>query len=133
MHFIDKTRNKEFSILANFIAKMFNCELIDNEFIKPVDCPGCEKHYQMSCKIVPEYLRKCDLKLENRSFVMIEKYFPLAERIRNLAIYEDDVWVISYPKCGTTWCQEMVWLLNNNLDFEKAKKIEQIDRFPFLE
>jgi Na+/alanine symporter len=34
---------------------------------------------------------------------------------------------------GTTWTQEMVWLLANNLDYEKARRIPQIHRFPFLE
>jgi len=34
---------------------------------------------------------------------------------------------------GTTWTQEMVWLIANNLDFEKARRIPQTHRFPFLE
>ena len=32
-----------------------------------------------------------------------------------------DVWVVTPPKCGTTWTQEMVWLLANDLDYEGAK------------
>ena len=33
---------------------------------------------------------------------------------------------------GSTWAQEMIWLLGNNLDFEGAKQIQQI-RSPLLE
>lgn len=64
---------------------------------------------------------------------MIETYLPLAERVRNFQVFEDDVWVVTFPKCGTTWTQEMVWLLNNGLNFERAKKLSLDERFPFLE
>uniref|UniRef100_A0A182PB44 Sulfotransferase domain-containing protein n=1 Tax=Anopheles epiroticus TaxID=199890 RepID=A0A182PB44_9DIPT len=48
-------------------------------------------------------------------------------------VYPDDVWVISYPKSGTTWAQEMVWLICNNLNFEAARAESLRTRFPFLE
>ncbi|KAL1115994.1 hypothetical protein AAG570_005489 [Ranatra chinensis] len=53
--------------------------------------------------------------------------------IRDFKVRPDDVWVISYPKCGTIWTQEMVWLLGNNLDYDTAKKQLIYQRFPFLE
>jgi hypothetical protein len=34
---------------------------------------------------------------------------------------------------GTTWVQEIVYLIKNNLDFDKAKASVLEDRFPFLE
>jgi hypothetical protein len=34
---------------------------------------------------------------------------------------------------GTTWTQELVWLIANGLDYEKARCIPQMQRFPFLE
>ena len=34
---------------------------------------------------------------------------------------------------GTTWVQEIVYLLKNNLNFEKAKEKVLEDRFPYLE
>ena len=55
------------------------------------------------------------------------------ERIKNMEIFEDDIWVITFPKCGTTWTQEIVWLLNNNLDYEAARNTFIDVRFPFIE
>ena len=47
-----------------------------------------------------------------------------------MPIFQDDIFIITPPKCGTTWTQEIVWLLLNNL--EKPKK-NQFYRIPFLE
>ncbi|EDS40939.1 estrogen sulfotransferase [Culex quinquefasciatus] len=51
----------------------------------------------------------------------------------NFQVKSDDVWIASYPKSGTTWVQEMVWLICNDLDFEKARTTVIRDRSPFLE
>jgi len=45
----------------------------------------------------------------------------------------DDVWVVTPPKCGTTWMQELVWLVCNGLDTATADRVPQVYRFPFLE
>jgi hypothetical protein len=34
---------------------------------------------------------------------------------------------------GTTWTQELVWLIANDLDYETARRIPQMQRFPFFE
>lgn len=65
--------------------------------------------------------------------LMTRNYRNYAERILNLEVRKDDVWVVTFPKCGTTWTQEMVWLLGNNLDFEKAKEEYLYKRFMFLD
>ena len=41
--------------------------------------------------------------------------------IKSFPIYEDDIWIVTFPKCGTTWMQELVWLLINNVDVEGSK------------
>lgn len=38
----------------------------------------------------------------------------------------------SFLNQGSTWAQEMIWLLGNNLDFEGAAKVQQM-RSPLLE
>lgn len=70
---------------------------------------------------------------EIKKFVMFEEFQNSYEDIKNMEVFEDDVWVISFPKCGTTWLQEMVWLINNGLNFNVAKEQKLANRFPFLE
>jgi len=55
------------------------------------------------------------------------------KEISELSVREDDVWISSFPKCGTTWTQEMVWNIVNSLDFKTAKTTSLEERVPFLE
>ncbi len=39
-----------------------------------------------------------------------------------------------YPKSGTTWVEEIVWLLVNNLDYEQSKQRSHFyDRITFID
>lgn len=63
---------------------------------------------------------------------------PIDFKLRFKEFYEfnvkdDDVYVVTFPKCGTTWMQEATWLLVNNLDFEQAKTIDLKQRSVFME
>lgn len=44
------------------------------------------------------------------------------ERIYNFELREDDIWIVTYPKCGTTWTQELVWMMVNDVDIEGGKE-----------
>ncbi|XP_078044572.1 sulfotransferase 1E1 isoform X1 [Augochlora pura] len=61
------------------------------------------------------------------------RYIEQGKGFYNFKARSDDTWVLSYPRSGTTWTQELVWLLANNLDIERAKKQLLAERFPFLE
>ena len=50
-------------------------------------------------------------------------YLGYEKEIRELEVRSDDVWISSFPKCGTTWTQEMVWNIMNNVDLDTAKSI----------
>ncbi|XP_044759626.1 sulfotransferase 1E1-like isoform X2 [Coccinella septempunctata] len=78
---------------------------------------------------------------ERTGFIQVGKkkwFFPSGYRDQaadfyNFEVRESDVWIVTFPRSGTTWTQEMVWLLANNLDYEKAAEIPLVVRFPFLE
>lgn len=64
---------------------------------------------------------------------MPETHRKYAKLIRSFDIRSDDTFVLGFPKSGTSWLQEMIWLLCNDLNYTKAKKMSQMFRFPLLE
>lgn len=102
---------------------MFNIEALDCELTKKLENPFMHDYVKISLKDDP------------KKFCILSQHFVdnYMEKIKNMEVYEDDVWVITFPKCGTTWTQEMVWMLGNNLDYETSMKIPLDDKFPFME
>lgn len=78
---------------------------------------------------------------EGEGFVQVgdQKWTFPAEYERSAAdIYQfsprpDDVWIMTFPRSGTTLCQELIWLLKNNLDTKKSAEIDIHAKAPFLE
>ncbi|XP_073836856.1 sulfotransferase 1 family member D1-like [Musca autumnalis] len=62
-----------------------------------------------------------------------KRFDTVLEEVYNYEVREDDVFIVTYIKCGTTWMQETAWLLLNNLDFEKSKELSQTARSPFID
>ncbi|XP_046418746.1 luciferin sulfotransferase-like [Neodiprion fabricii] len=81
-------------------------------------------------KTFTNYFRTAYIKVDG--CILPENYKQFADAIENFEVRDDDIWVCSYPKTGTTWTQEMVWSIANNLNFERAK-IPLPERFPYLE
>lgn len=51
--------------------------------------------------------------------VLPKSFAPHAHEFRDFHVRKDDIWVLSFPKSGTTWIQNIVWQLKNGLDFTK--------------
>ncbi|KAK7873232.1 hypothetical protein R5R35_011312 [Gryllus longicercus] len=66
-------------------------------------------------------------------YVLKAMYADSVQAVKNFHVRDDDVYIVTPRKCGTTWTQEMVWLLMNNLDFETAMKTNLLQRSPYLE
>ncbi|XP_068242959.1 sulfotransferase 1C4-like [Palaemon carinicauda] len=62
------------------------------------------------------------------------RFQKVADRIYNFQHKKSDVVVMTWPKCGTTWTQEIVWTMMNspNLDHPDAKS-PILARSPFIE
>jgi len=54
------------------------------------------------------------------------------DKVRNIKVRPDDVWVVTHPKCGTTWTQEMTWHIMNGVKLEETKK-DLFERSPFID
>ncbi|KAH8300635.1 hypothetical protein KR018_000478 [Drosophila ironensis] len=61
------------------------------------------------------------------------KFKDEAERYYNFEARPDDVWIATVPRSGTTWTQELIWLVANKLNFEEAQRRPLTERFPFFE
>ena len=52
------------------------------------------------------------------------------DKLKGLTLRSDDVWIVSYPKAGTTWTQYIVHLIHNGGEDDR-KKIS--DTVPWIE
>ncbi len=66
-------------------------------------------------------------------FVLFAGYKDFVDTIYNFKVRSDDVFVCTHPRSGTTWTQEIVWLICNDLDYETASAEVLNKRFPYLE
>ncbi|KAJ8977002.1 hypothetical protein NQ317_003428 [Molorchus minor] len=85
-------------------------------------------------KTTGEFMDSVRVFTEKTTFKAFKYYPDHAETIYNFTVRPDDVWVLTYPKSGTTLTQEMVWLIaNGEKGYEIAEKVPLVLRFPFLE
>ncbi|XP_055913382.1 sulfotransferase 1B1-like [Eupeodes corollae] len=61
------------------------------------------------------------------------EYKNKAEAFANFEVRQDDIWVVTYPKCGTTWTQEMTWMLAHDLNFKESNSVDIAERSIFFE
>ena len=57
----------------------------------------------------------------------------LAEIARRFIPRPTDVHIVTYPKAGTSWIQEVVWLVNHNADTASSSKVPSSQRTVYIE
>ena len=56
------------------------------------------------------------------------------KKIWNMKPRPDDIWLVTYPKCGTTMSQELLWQMSRGCDVNSEEsKTQLFSRSPFLE
>ncbi|XP_050678451.1 sulfotransferase 1A1-like isoform X1 [Leptidea sinapis] len=68
-----------------------------------------------------------------KGYFFPHKFKEEAESYYNMEIRPTDIFVTSYPRSGTTWTQELVWMVANDLDYATSDAIPLTERYPFLE
>ncbi|XP_015516478.1 luciferin sulfotransferase-like [Neodiprion lecontei] len=72
------------------------------------------------------------VRVEPGSCLLPPQYALYGPKIRDMEIREDDVWLVSYPRTGSHWVQEMAWCIGNDFDYEQAQTLLVL-RNPLLE
>ncbi|XP_041977630.1 sulfotransferase family cytosolic 1B member 1 [Aricia agestis] len=68
-----------------------------------------------------------------KGYFLPHQFRQEAAKIYNMEIRPTDVFVCSYPRSGTTWTQELVWMVANDLDYATSDAVPLTNRYPFLE
>ncbi|XP_013145972.1 PREDICTED: estrogen sulfotransferase-like [Papilio polytes] len=58
-----------------------------------------------------------------KGYFLPHKYKQEASNIYNMEVRPTDIFITSYPRSGTTWTQELVWMVANDLDYETSNAI----------
>lgn len=90
---------------------------------------------EVNRKVVEDFLGQPNgaVQVGTKNWFQPTAYADYAEQIYNFEARSDDVFICTFPRSGTTWTQEMVWLICNDLDYETAQKIPKLKRSPHLE
>ncbi|XP_063587053.1 sulfotransferase 1C4-like [Penaeus indicus] len=74
------------------------------------------------------------VRLHPGSWVFPAPFTDYANKIYNFEVKPSDVMVVTWPKCGTTWVQEVVWTMRNNPNLDHPQAALPVNaRVPFLE
>ncbi|XP_041351331.1 sulfotransferase family cytosolic 1B member 1-like [Gigantopelta aegis] len=73
------------------------------------------------------------VKYRYRGYVIPVYTADVMDNVFRFQVREDDTWVVSFPKAGTTWLTEMVYLIMSDLNYDDARQKTIDERVPFFE
>lgn len=103
----------------------------DESFFGAINGIQCAAAYYVFC--LPSGQPTGFVEIGPEKWILPDKFRRCADQMYNFEARSGDVYICTYPRSGTTWTQEMIWLICNDLDYETAEKITLNERFPFFE
>ncbi|CAL4068944.1 unnamed protein product [Meganyctiphanes norvegica] len=74
------------------------------------------------------------VRLQPERWLFPKAFTRFADKYYELQWKPSDVCIMTYPKCGTTWMQEIIWTMKNNPDLNNPEASAPLyGRSPFLE
>lgn len=74
------------------------------------------------------------VRLSPGGWVFPKQYRKYADHLYNFEVRPTDVFLVTYPKVGTTWTQEILWTMIFNPDLDNPKQEVSLEkRSPFLD
>lgn len=124
-------------IYKNLILLLLNLIFLDkvfSEILKTFPFEIKRIQGRVHENIVKDFLGQPDgiVEVGPEKWIMPTSYIKDAEKIYNFEARSDDVFITTFPRSGTTWASEMIWLLCNDLDYKTASN-DSTEKFTFLE
>ncbi|MCL4133295.1 UNVERIFIED_CONTAM: hypothetical protein GTU68_056904 [Idotea baltica] len=60
------------------------------------------------------------IRLQPDGWFFTSPFINFADKLHDFKFRPSDTLVMTYPKCGTTWTQEIIWTLKNNSDLKHS-------------
>lgn len=74
------------------------------------------------------------IRLNPGRWLLLGPFTRYEKNIYNFKVKPSDVYIVTYPKCGTSWAQETIWTMRNNPNLDHPMAGAPINaRVPFLE
>ncbi|KAL5280699.1 hypothetical protein ACFFRR_004608 [Megaselia abdita] len=68
-----------------------------------------------------------------RPWTIPTSYPEFVDRALDFKVRYDDIWILGQQKTGTTWMQDMAWLITHNFDFKTSENSHVYERSVNLE
>lgn len=98
------------------------CSEVEESICNRAALTGASEFIDVSIDQATKYQLNLPAEYKYHSVFLPRKYQQWADRLLNFEVRESDIWIVGFPKTGTTWIHNIVWQLKNNFNFDARPK-----------